>query len=457
VSSYSLISFNTNENFVRMIWLGGIQVNKKKILILSLSFLLSIHLGHTQDQEQSKKSVKWTALALSILAFGQHVYGTPALPTFCTPTTELDLPFRHVTRLGSEFTFYHPTFDNQQYDLRGNIVANEGTKKGMIKLSQAMLKKCGHQCSLDKVTNRYGVSNYNITHTPSGIWFNVATDPSTLETQMKPLTLAQYEDNEDIIQHLLFDTASELDYHPDTTLDDKKVLKPQSQIPFFGGGGHIHMGVMETFHNNPLMFRNFLVYLQNHPYLFQWGFGNYPNQAPTLAIQMEKMRNNFDNIIKDFDKNPAHYTILKLANRLNNEVFSTTIDSRHGPAQKYQAFSLQRISSKLPPSDWTVEFRVFGPQRNIHEFIKQSTFINAIIKKVQGIKTPIPYQKIVIDAERDYHGDYNDYYYTSLERKKMILQDFYQTASDIGLDGDEYSSILNRYIQNGIDHGYLTE
>ena len=137
-------------------------------------------------------------------------------------------PLEAVATLGSEFTFFADGMQNPRHGLPGYIIRNSATEDAQDELAAAMLAKC-EPCTAVLEDNKYGVSSYNITH-PDGFWINVDTDPSCVETQMKPMTLKEYEEHAPQIQDLLFDTAAQIGLKPDTELGNHR------NVPFRMGG-----------------------------------------------------------------------------------------------------------------------------------------------------------------------------------------------------------------------------
>src|SRR5687768_17300305 len=118
-------------------------------------------------------------------------------------------------------------------------------KNRFKKLVMAMCEGCVAEHRKDA----YGVPIWRIVF-PDKWWFEITTDPATLEIKTKPSTARRLQRVERRMQRYIFDVAHELG----------TVGRYEEN-----SAGHLHIGVRSAFGTDTKLFRNFVVDYANHP------------------------------------------------------------------------------------------------------------------------------------------------------------------------------------------------
>jgi hypothetical protein len=208
-----------------------------------------------------------------------------------------------------------------------------------------------------------------------GWWFQVTLDPSCLEIQTGPMTLATLRQHHDAIQTHIFDVA-------------KKTLKLEDHRN--GGGGHMHLGILRSFGRDSLLFRNFFVDLCNNP-LVLVAFDDDTVNAPTLRERPRVVQEAFAEGLKEMDQqfldaSPAsgQELIVAFARMIHGEKIYGCHE--HGfsgeDAPHYQALNVERIL-KQPEVSRTIEVRRLRAQESVDEFILVGEMFEARIRYLQ--------------------------------------------------------------------------
>lgn len=275
------------------------------------------------------------------------------------PTFILFLLFLARVALAESYFGAEFTMTNQE-------IMDAGAKAGAIvnipeavKAQKALLeeftKDClkTAKCVVKSLNNTYGARVFQISFPEQdGFWVQISTDPSVVEIQTKPSTLAEYTKHEAILDEL-FQAGKRVGISPDS---------------WGTGGGHIHMDFASTFGEDKRLFRNFLVDFMNHQELGGSGiFGSDTSNAPHLNLLTQEQQAEFRKVIHEFDTGRIKDS-RALAEAINKRVYYQT-PSGWRPPVKYQALNLTRMS--MPDGEATIEFRGIGPQRNPQEFLQQ--------------------------------------------------------------------------------------
>ena len=354
-------------------------------------------------------------------------------------------PLFEQATLGSEFTFFKEGLQNQHYDLPGNVIRNPATEQAQEQLTQKIMTEC-EPCTVEVEINKYGAFSYNITH-PDGFWINIDTDPSCVETQMKPMSLIDYEQNADEIQRLLFDGAASLGLKPDSERGYR------NRIPFRMGGGHIHFGLHSTFADATHLL-NFEIDQQNNPFLGTGALGNYPRNAAPLAAQTDMQRNTFAKIVENFDAFQQDTSMEQLAERLNGEVFFRSLDPQSSPGAKYQQASLAHATSDTPAHARTVEFRAPGPERSVAHFNQLARLMLKRIDMLQSAGGVLEYEKPVFD-KCDWDESSGCLFRFTSDREQAVVDGFYRFITEMGESWEEHRNLLDPVLNHKIEQGQL--
>lgn len=228
-----------------------------------------------------------------------------------------------------------------------------------------------------------GYNAIRITY-PDGFWIQVSYDVTVLEWQTKKSPLHVYEAHHDILQRDIFDAAESVG------------LKPS---PKGAGAGHISYDRATTFEDNRLFARNMLVDEANNAFLGQGVIGptsgNRTN-APAIAMLPEEQQNNFREILKQFDENPA-MTVDELYQAVRERVYNVTLNPFDNPMiamkpNKYQAIGLW---------EHRIEDRRFGPPTSAADILAQIRLKRARLAYIKEKQSPIPYRPIMTNALDD--------------------------------------------------------
>jgi hypothetical protein len=241
------------------------------------------------------------------------------------------------------------------------------SKMKMLQLKAVIEQKCLVQnCKITKVEYKTShkkkpVTSYKVLY-PNGNWFQISTDYTAVEVQMKPMTTAEVKEFKPILQRDLFDSAKEIH------------LKVSKHDLF--SGGHISLGFTEKFKDNPLLFRNFLVDQMNHSELQNGILVKDPINAVS-AHRYKKVFGYIDEVIYDFDQGKiktSEELAEKLVGVLKNRMF----------------IDLQTITRKDFPQDQKrIEVRAHRSQKNAEEFYKLIKLYDGRIAYLEKLKAPI--------------------------------------------------------------------
>ncbi len=229
--------------------------------------------------------------------------------------------------------------------------------------SGCLRKKTCYVERIEKTVGKKTLISFRVHFPEDNFWVQISTDPSVIEIQTKPSTVAEYKKSRVHMDRLF-------------SVGEAVGIKPHS----FNGGGHIHMDIKSAFGNDVKLFRNFLVDFMNHQELGGDGVlgGDFQN-APHLSELEKFQRREFRKVIGEFDSGEIN-SIRELTDAINKRVYRGN-PAGWGPTEKYQALNLLR--ALLEDGESTVEFRGIDPQRDFDEFLKQ---INLFEKRIEFLK-----------------------------------------------------------------------
>lgn len=231
---------------------------------------------------------------------------------------------------GPEWTF---TDSELLEDMSPNRMERKQRRK-LNSLLLAIQELCKNVCEVEN-------SKVRLKSNPE-IYFDIVFDNNVLEVRATPLTSETFQKHQYFFQKFLFKPAFKIG------------LKPHWRI----GGGHIHLDVETHFRNNPLLIRNFIVDLVNHPELFLGVFGFDLLNAPPLQVLDPKFTEGFQRILNAFDSKDINIDqFIKATNEIvyrENPVLSEMFPETKKSA-KFQLINLLNWPK-------TIEIRGFGAQ-----------------------------------------------------------------------------------------------
>ncbi|MBF0360214.1 MAG: hypothetical protein HQK49_04345 [Oligoflexia bacterium] len=159
---------------------------------------------------------------------------------------------------GAELTFKSKKKEENQKDIIDKIKRKLESNKTLLDLFEISTNKTKDKFNADISTMTFKLKNESKKFPKNGFTLSFTTDPSVIEIPTSPLTLSQMNNkNIQTIFSTLFTIAAELNILPDKN----------NEI----GGGHIHIGVQESFKDKPWASMCFLADLYNHRYFLLCG------------------------------------------------------------------------------------------------------------------------------------------------------------------------------------------
>lgn len=248
---------------------------------------------------------------------------------------------------GAEFTFTNFRILNAQTS--GHIVNNVESERHRDLMADRVRQKCKN-CKTEIIKNAYGVDTVKVTYS-DGFYFIIATDPSVVEIQTKPLRNHEIKKILNRIQTDIFDSAKEVG------------MAPQARV----GGGHIHFGFQSAIEGDLFLMRNLIVDFANNSEIAMGVLSNSIYNSRPIALLPEGSIEAFKKIIDDVDHKKIRSARV-LAERINKEVYNWH-PLGWVPTEKYQALNLMRIASKTwDINEKTFEVRSLEAQKSAAEF-----------------------------------------------------------------------------------------
>lgn len=205
---------------------------------------------------------------------------------------------------------------------------------------------------------------------PNGWWVSWYWDLGSVEVQTRPMTVAEFKRFRDDMHDAIFVSAANEGYFPE----------------LWRGGGHINLNVA-NFQENTLLYRNFIIDLLNHNELFM-GIFNYdvsnatPHELVHVFHPTSRLRSDVPALLEVLD------------GRLQGGASFESMTSLFKEYLKGFSFWFFKIEQQR------IEIRAVRPQASIDVWIHQIELIEARLKYLENIKTPIPYQpRVAMDAE----------------------------------------------------------
>lgn len=316
---------------------------------------------------------------------------------------------------GPEWTFTNEALIKiQDFHARGPYLA-----KVMAQFKTICNRTKG--CRYDSKSNEFIYEN--------GLRLVITSDPSVIEVKAEPMSLADWEKNQDFVQKHLFDEFAKIGLYPHER----------------EGAGHLNLG-LDYFWSRPLLARNFIADFFNHP-----GVGTVLNSltanfedAPYMAelLKGEGMNDDFY---------PSDYTnALEELAKVDSKLESSHLFRDYMSAfmkfmsHKYIALGIRGISYD---EDWRLEIRPIRPQQTMKDFVDVIRIFEARIKYLErNHNTPIPFaQPLSIQDGWVALGQFADY----LEEAGLNWKDFKNLMPEMWRNLDERQFIRKKKTSAG--------
>ncbi len=274
---------------------------------------------------------------------------------------------------GAEFTFTN----SELMEEKGYKITSATIDKWAANM-RARCKRT-HDCKVTKGIDKSNMTAYTVTY-KDGWWYRVSSDPGVVEVQTKPSTLVELKKNRSRMTGDIFKIAKTLKIEPHEIV----------------GGGHLNIGMLSAFADDPHLFADFLVDFANHPELPEGAidYGDIVN-APALADQGKKIMKLFDEVITDFRKGKIAHDPVALATAVERRVYSKTPSTDGLYNLKYQAMNLRTIvNEEVPTEEKRAEIRRVRAQLDADEFILECELFEArmnYLKKLRKAGKPVKF------------------------------------------------------------------
>src|SRR5262249_301314 len=282
-------------------------------------------------------------LALALLLPSVHGFAARPQPLF---SAELEFTNREIEKGNSRSP---------------DVVDAEVTVLYKNRFKHLVMQKCP-ECRAERRTDRHGANIWRIEF-PDHWWFEITTDPFTLEIKTKPSTAQELRRLQPRLQRYIFDTAHALGtigHYEDTS------------------AAQIHVGVLSAFGKDTMRFRNFLVDEANHSGLAAGVLFKDFSNAPPLARLPENRIERFRNLVEP--KVMKGQSLEAFATALRERVFDRTVEPGWDPPETFDSFALNRIDSEeFPPGQWTTEVRALPAHEEAESFLRTTELLDARI------------------------------------------------------------------------------
>ena len=312
---------------------------------------------------------------------------------------------------GSELEFTNKEIDKASN--RSPSTINTPTAVEYKNRFKKLVMETCKNCTAKSTRDGYGAPIWKISY-PNGFWFEITTDPHTLEIKTKPSTAKQLKKEAPRMQRDIFDVAHKLG----------TVAKYEES-----SAAHMHIGTKSAFGNNAMLLRNFLVDYSNHPALAGGALHkDYANAPPIARLSPEQ--------VKAFASATAPSKVAKMsieqfASTLQERVFHRTVEADFAPAKKYQATSVQRIDGAMKTTGWTAEMRAMPSHESAASFVRMAELLSARISFLEKDGKPVQFKPQRVG---------------SLSAKDKVNQ-FFQYVAESGLRWGDYVPMLNHRVR----------
>ncbi len=310
-------------------------------------------------------------------------------------------------------------------------------KAAAAELKDAVLAKCLSDCVVSEKKGKHGVTEFHV-KLKNGLGFNIAIDPGCVEVQLDPATPAHFRKRVRVLDRMLFDVAKERGFVHE--LPDGWVQN-----------AHLNVGALSAFEDKPEAFPRHIADRAATPELDIGILGSNYKNAPTIselaADQQNALKTMIDSVnagtLDGFTTRPSAKraaAVRKIADEMNNEVYTKTPGIPHGSGDHYQAFAMKYLSSDpFPAQDQPFEFRSLRQPRNAHELVLTLEMTEARIDFSRKRRGPI---HLLLPSRLD----------QSVENQAAA---FYLYTAEMNQDWQRYLPILPDSIANQLKEGWV--
>jgi hypothetical protein len=312
---------------------------------------------------------------------------------------------------GAELEFTNKEIDKAS-SRSPNLINTPTAVKYKNRFKKLVMQSC-KSCTATRTTDGYGAPIWRISY-PNKFWFEITTDPHTLEIKTKPSTAKQLAKESGRMQRDIFDVAHKLG----------TVARYEE-----ASAAHMHIGTKSAFGNKAMLLRNFLVDYSNFPALAGGALHkDYANAPPISRLNAAQ--------VKAFAKATSPAAVAKMsieqfANTIQEKVFYRTVEADFAPAKKYQATSVQRINDVLKSSGWTAEMRAMPSHESAASFVRMAELLSSRISFLEKGGKPTTFKPQRVG---------------SLTSKDKVNQ-FFQYVAESGLRWHDYVPMLNHRVR----------
>ena len=315
--------------------------------------------------------------SLGLLNFSE---AAPSCKTLFKQIDDLNVAIEPTDLLfGPEWTFTNEKMINASENIPSDVV-NKVNQKALADWLQHLKSQQKYRFEILK-DSRYGTDLIRIFDL-DGWWVQISMDPGVIEVHAKPSTKETFLKKKNFIEETVFIQAKAFGLNPHR----------------HEGSGHIHLSFSHF--NTYLHFRNFLVDLYNHDFLFSQILVDKPRSGATpLSAMPAEFQRRLSNILAEVDllQLADQQKMILLASRIQNEVYTDTIGLgiSKSDAYKYQAINLSRIvDNAVDFKDKTIELRGIRPQKNLQEFFLEIEMFQKRVAYVGEFKEFITYDEV---------------------------------------------------------------
>jgi len=354
----------------------------------------------------SVRTVTRLVAALFVLFYSSTLYAWP--PTF-----------------GTEFNFTSNAIE-KVLTIRLKKLGDAGhtpddTEQDFVrKFSEAVEKKCNSFCTVEPhIGPRWGKMEYTVRF-KDGFYFNISVDPTVVEVQTSPATLAQLSKQTSRMNEYIFDVAKELGLKVDTT-------------------AHLNIGALSAFKDKPKAFLGFFVDYSSRPALALGVFGKDIPNAPPISHLKREQKDSLRRLVEAVNRGHVN-SIGEIADRINGYVYSDTPTFKGpGASTHYQGVGMKFLSrTPFPREDRPFEFRATLHPERAEDYLltaeltqKRMEYIRAQTEDIYLLDQP----KVMAYTPRELAMEYLIY------------------INELGLDWEKYAAITPKSLQKTLSTG----
>ena len=288
---------------------------------------------------------------------------------------------------GIEFTFSNSWVDQASTDMWE--IDSEQAEIYRELFKRRLEASCGEACRIKKFTDKNGVDAYRVELLDpnlNGWGFDITNDPGCVEIVTRPATYAQFKSMLPIIESYIFEVAKNAH------------LVPMHQV----GGGHLNVGFQSTFYDKPLLFRNWIVDMANHPEIGDGFFESDFTNSPTIAALSKTRRDRFAQILKRFDQgkfrianDPGHVKEMQaFAAAIDSEVYTgRALAEGGGNEPKYHHLANYTVSDNdVALGSKRSEIRGISTHYSASQAVDAVGLFNARLEYLSRLEAPITYR-----------------------------------------------------------------